>query len=33
MGRLIRHEGVGSRLVQRVKIDPAILEFEMSLAR
>ena len=33
MGRLIRYEGVGSRLVQRVKIDPAILKFEMSLAR
>ena len=33
MGRLIRHEGAGGRVVQRVKIDPAILDFGMSLAR
>ena len=32
-GRLIRHEGAGGRVVQRVKIDPAILDFGMSLAR
>lgn len=33
MGRLVRHESVGGRLLQRVAIDPVVLDFGMSSAQ
>lgn len=33
MGRLIRQESGGRRLLQRVRIDPVVLDFGMTLAR
>lgn len=33
MGRLIRQENAGGRLLQRVGVDPAVLDFGMTLAR
>jgi len=33
MDRLIRHENSGSRLLHKVKVDPVILDFGMTLAR
>lgn len=33
MGRLIRQESVGGRLLQRVRIDPVVLDFGMALTR
>lgn len=33
MGRLIRQESAGGRLLQRVRIDPVVLDFGMALAQ
>lgn len=33
MGRLIRQENPGGRLLQRVRVDPVVLDFGMTLAR
>ncbi|ARQ75696.1 hypothetical protein B6D87_16365 [Pseudomonas fragi] len=33
MGRLIQQENTGCRLLQRVRVDPVILDFGMTLAR
>ena len=33
MGRLMRQENAGCRSMQRVRIDPAILDFGITLAR
>ena len=33
MGRLLRQESTGGRLLQRVRIDPVILDFGMTLAK
>ena len=33
MGRLIRQENAGGRLLQRVGVDPVVLDFGMTLAR
>ena len=33
MGRLIRQENAGGRLLQRIGVDPVVLDFGMNLAR
>ena len=33
MGRLIKQENAGGRLLQRVGVDPVVLDFGMTLAR
>ena len=33
MGRLMRQENAGCRLMQRVRIDPGVLDFGITLAR